>query len=141
MSEEKTYPWWVAAVMMADGKFMKVKGGNQIHRINLETRRLEYWSQCDSFWNNSNCGNYEQPADWVVCDGPKPKHEYVPCTWAEAYALRECPHNFNESEHYTYPAIKCDGTGWSINWVGSTLFREHRFEMRKDLYDKFFAKK
>lgn len=137
--EEKTYPWWLAAVMMADGKFMKVEGFNLIHRIDVKTRRLQYYSGAK--WMDSNCGSGEQPADWVVCDGPKPKHEYVPCTWAEAYALRECPHNYNEADHYEFPAIKYNGKGWSIKWVGGTLFWESKFEMRKDLHDKFFAKK
>lgn len=139
MAEEKTYPWWIAAVMMADGKFMKVEGCSLIHRIDLETKRLQYRS--GNLWMDSNCGSHEQPGLWTVCDRPAPVHTYVPCSWAEAYTLRECPHNYNESEHCTFPALKCNGTGWSIKWVGGTLFRDSRFEMRSDLYDKFFAKK
>ncbi len=139
MAEEKTYPWWIAAGMMADGKFMKMESFVLIHRINLDTKRLQYWDEFNKIWVDSNIGSSEQPNRWVVCDGPAP-HSYVPCSWAEAYTLRECSHNYNEAEHYTHPALKCNGTGYSIKWSGGTLFKHCKFEMRSDLYSKFFAK-
>ncbi len=126
---EKTYPWWVAAVMMADGKYMTVSAFVLVHRVDVQTRRLQYWDESDKTWVDSNIGTAEQSNMWKVCDPPEPL--YTPCTWQEACALRV----FRPSGDNN---IKYNGNYWCTAFSMVPECKSGKFEMLTKTYNQFF---